>query len=92
MLGVIVAVALLSIPAIVSPGHPASTSNPEGNRFISDFIASPAGAQSTGTDSTNTLSDKLSLALGIFIILLPASVLSFLSRRWAARQLPDWYR
>ena len=92
VLGLFASIALLSIPAIISPTHQGSTPNTEGTTPTFALAERFTGSQSTGSDSSNGTSEALSLALGLFLILLPASVLSFLTRRWAGRKLPDWYK
>ena len=90
-LGVLAGIALLSIPALVTPTNQASTTDPEGLTSAFSLSDRLTGAETAGPASTNTTSDKLALGLGLFLVLLPASVLSFLSRRWAVRKLEKYW-
>jgi len=89
-LGVFAGIALLSIPALLSPPQQ-QTSNieTEGLSPALSLADRSTGPETTGPAST-AISDKLSLGLGLFLLLLPASVLSFLTRKWAVRKLQQY--
>ena len=87
-LGVLAGIALLSIPAL-SPTNQASTTETEGLTPAFNLSDRLTGAETAGPPST-TASDRLSLGLGLFLLLLPASVLSFLTRKWAVRKLQQY--
>lgn len=99
-LGVLIGIALLSIPAIVTPTNQASTTDAEGRfspkpsfaeALTSEPTLAPASANTTAVPAPlNIASDELALGLGLFLIFLPASVLSILSRRWAVRKLAQY--
>jgi len=88
VLGVFAGVALLFIPALVTPANQASTSD-DGGR-ITSFALSESTAGPGTTSPASTTADRLQLGLGLFLLLLPASVLSFLTRRWAVRKLQQY--
>ncbi len=95
VLGVIAGIALLSLPALVSPGSEASASD-NGGRITSDLSPQTGSALpfqgQTGSVSSGSTSDRLALAFSLFLILLPGSVLSVFARRWATRKLEKhWY-
>ena len=90
VLGVIAGIGLISLPALVSPTFQAS--NPD--TVVSPEISSSRGALSAeppnGPLTTSLTSDTLTLTFKLFLILLPGSVLSVLTRRWAVRKLEDY--
>ena len=88
-LGVLAGIALLSIPLLVTPTQQASTTETEGLISALSRSDSSTGPETASPASTAT-SDKLSLGLGLFLLLLPASVLSFLTRKWAVRKLQQY--
>ncbi len=88
-LGVLAGIALLSIPALLSPTNQASTTETEGLTSAFSLSDRLTGAETAGPAST-TASTRLSLGLGLFLLLLPASVLSFLTRKWAVRKLQQY--
>ncbi len=91
VLGVIAGIALLSLPALVSPGSEASASD-TGGRITSALGNEPSFQGPTGSVSSGSTSDRLALAFSLFLILLPGSVLSVFARRWATRKLEKhWY-
>ena len=87
-LGVIAGIGLLSIPLLVTPAQQASDADTGGRISAFTLSESLAGTGTTGPPSTTT--DTLSLGLGLFLLLLPASVLSFLTRKWAVRKLEQY--
>lgn len=87
-LGVLAGIALLSIPAL-SPTNQASTTETEGLTSAFSLSDRLTGPETAGPAST-IASDRLSLGLGLFLLLLPASVLSFLTRKWAVRKLQKY--
>ncbi len=87
-LGILAGIALLSIPALVTPANQASDTDTGGR--ISGFALSESLAGTETIPPASTTSDKLSLGLGLFLVLLPASVLSFLTRKWAVRKLQQF--
>lgn len=89
VLGVLAGIALLAIPALLSPTNQASTTDTEGLTSAFTLATRSTGPETAGPAST-TASDKLSLGLGLFLLLLPASVLSFLTRKWAVRKLRQY--
>lgn len=93
-LGVLVGVILVAAPALISPTvfHATSDSQTRStNGLVPDFLSAQP-ATSTSSPTVTGPSSVLPLALSLFLILLPASVLSFLAKKWAARKLPDyWY-
>src|SRR3989304_8722080 len=88
-LGVLAGIALLSIPLLVTPTQQASTTETEGLIAALSRSDSSTGPETASPASTGT-SDKLQLGLGLFLLLLPASVLSFLTRKWAVRKLQQY--
>ena len=95
VLGVFVGIALLSIPAFLSPSPPTAQSSDTETRSLFEIQALsnvPSTGAQKGTSAESTVSEKLSLGLNLFLILLPASVLSILARRWTRKKLSDyWY-
>ena len=89
VLGVFAGVTLLLIPALVTPANQASTTETEGLISALSRSDSSTGPETASPASTGT-SDKLQLGLGLFLLLLPASVLSFLTRKWAVRKLQQY--
>ncbi len=89
VLGVFAGVALLSIPALVTPANQASTSD-DGGRITSFALSESTAGPGTTTPASTSTSDRLQLGLGLFLLLLPASVLSFLTRKWAVRKLEKY--
>ena len=88
-LGVLAGIALISIPLLVTPTQQASTTETEG--LISAFSRSDSSTgPETASPASTATSDKLQLGLGLFLMLLPASVLSFLTRKWAVRKLQQY--
>ena len=93
VLGVLAGVALLSLPALVSPTYqsPSSDSGDKAVNILS-LANSFASDRVTGSSTTSSNSDRLALAINLSLILLPGSVLSILARRWAVRKLEEhWY-
>ena len=88
VLGVFAGVALLFIPALVTPANQASTSD-DGGRITSFALSENTAGPGTTTPASTT-ADRLQLGLGLFLLLLPASVLSFLTRKWAVRKLEKY--
>ncbi len=93
ILGVFVGVSILALPALV---FPASTQSESSQSLypgrIDSLSAQPAMIDSQGTLPTETGSDRLAFAIRLFVVLLPASFLAIIARRWATRKLADyWY-
>jgi hypothetical protein len=88
-LGVLAGIALLSIPLLVTPTQQTSTTETEGLTPALSLSDRLTDTETAGPTSTST-TDKLSLGLGLFLLLLPASVLSFLTRKWAVRKLQQY--
>lgn len=91
-LGVLAGIVLLSVPALVTPTNQASTTDTEGRFSPEPAFAEALTPETTAASASNTTtvpapisiaSAELALGLGLFLIFLPTSVLSFLSRRWA---------
>lgn len=89
-LGVLAGIALLSIPLLVGPTQQASTTETEGLTTVPSFFNTRSTDTETARPASTSASDKLSLGLGLFLLLLPASVLSFLTRKWAVRKLQQY--
>ncbi len=91
VLGVLAGVALLSLPALVPPGQQSSDADTgvSPTLLIASRVMSPL---ETEIPTTNSTSDKLALAFGLFLILVPGSILSVVAKKWATRKFEDyWY-
>ncbi len=89
VLGVLAGVALLSLPALVPPGQQRSDAD---TGVGLSFLANEAPTPPTRSPPTSPTSDRLGLAFGLFLILVPGSILSLAARKWATRKLEDyWY-
>ncbi len=89
VLGVLAGVALLSLPALVPPGQQGSDAD---TGVGLSFLANEATTPLTRSTPTSPTSDRLGLAFGLFLILVPGSILSLAARKWATRKLEDyWY-
>ena len=92
ILGVFVGIALLSLPALVSPTYQAADPDTVVKPQSLSFNGARSAEPSIGSFATGSTSDKLVLAFKLFLILVPGSILSVLARRWATRKLEDyWY-
>lgn len=90
VLGVIAGIALLSLPALVSPAYQGSNTDTVVSPQSMDARNTLSAEPSIGSFTTSPPSDKLVLAFKLFLILIPGSVLSILARRWASRRLEEY--
>ncbi len=90
VLGVIAGIALLSLPALVSPAYQGSNTDTVVSPQSMDARNTLSAEPSIGSFTTSPPSEKLVLAFKLFLILIPGSMLSILARRWASRRLKDY--
>ncbi len=90
VLGLFAGIALISIPALVSPTDQASNAytvvGPQSWSLRDTLSAMPSNNSLTA----GSTSDRLVLAFKLFLILIPGSVLSIMARRWASRRLEEY--
>ena len=91
-LGLVVGIALMSIPGFVSTYQAPEASRTDAG-VTPTLLALKAQPSIPSTNSTQaSTANNLALAFSLFLILLPASVLSVVVRKWATRKLEEhWY-
>ena len=90
VLGVLAGIALLSLPAFVSPSYQPPGPDTAGRVLSLSNKEASTAEPATGSFLADSNSDKLALAFKLFLILLPGSILSVLARRWATRKLEEY--